>query len=104
MPSAAASDFTASAMLASRSRWSVAKARGEGETRRVVLVPGSAHGTNPAIADAKRVRFAATGEHEVVVALGSNAGNAWGIFARLERFDVTPSQLAAGGYAMPVVV
>ena len=61
-------------------------------------------GTNPAIPDAKRVRFTASGEHEVVVALGSNAGNAWGIFARLERFDVTPSQLAAGGYAMPVVV
>ncbi len=46
-------------------------------------------GTNPAVKDEVRVGFdAAKGEHEVLVALGTNAGQAWGIFLRFERMDL----------------
>ena len=49
-----------------------------------------ATGINPAEADDRRVSFAAAaGEHEIVVALGSNAGKAWGIYLRFERRDVS---------------
>lgn len=51
-------------------------------------------GVNPATADKAVARFQATaGEHEVVVALGTNSGAAWGIFLRFERFGVSSSQL-----------
>jgi len=47
-------------------------------------------GINPAIPDEGTGHFTANaGEHEVVVALGSNSGRAWGIFLRFERLDVT---------------
>ncbi|MDW8345282.1 MAG: hypothetical protein RMM51_12440, partial [Verrucomicrobiae bacterium] len=39
-------------------------------------------GTNPAIPDARVVLFDAAGEHELVIALGTNHGRAWGIFLR----------------------
>lgn len=49
-----------------------------------------ATGTNPAVADDQAIAFdAAAGEHEVVVALGTNAGQAWGIYLRFERRDVS---------------
>jgi len=55
------------------------------------------NGTNPAAADAVSLPFAASaGEHEVLIALGSNGGKAWGIFFRVERMDVDESQRAAG--------
>ena len=55
------------------------------------------NGTNPAITDSAKVRFdAAPGRHEVLIALGSAAGNAWGIFLRFERLDVTKEQLKNG--------
>ena len=49
-----------------------------------------ATGTNPAEPAEVRVPFAAArGEHEVLLALGSNAGNAWGVFLQFERTDVS---------------
>jgi len=46
------------------------------------------NGTNPGIIDAKCIRFdAAPGPHQVRVALGSNAGKAWGIYLRFQRLD-----------------
>lgn len=60
-------------------------------------------GTNPAWADKARRRFNVdAGVHEVIVALGTNRGRAWGIFLRLERLDVKRKQLAdQASYAMP---
>ncbi len=62
------------------------------------------NGTNPAIAGAARISLrAGRGEHELVVALGSNGGRAWGIYLRFERKDV-PARLLKKGpehYAMP---
>ncbi|MDD5675394.1 MAG: sialate O-acetylesterase [Chitinivibrionales bacterium] len=47
------------------------------------------HGTNPALPeDAKIVFTAEKGVHEIMVALGTNHGLAWGIFLQLERLDV----------------
>jgi len=46
------------------------------------------------------------GEHELVVALGSNRGRAWGIFLRFQRTDV-PLRLikkGQGNYAMPEIL
>jgi hypothetical protein len=44
------------------------------------------NGVNPAIAGAGKATFDVDqGEHEIVVALGSNDGKAWGIFLRLAR-------------------
>jgi hypothetical protein len=52
------------------------------------------NGINPAVIDAQKIRFeAAKGEHELLIALGTNDGKAWGIFLRLERLDVAPKQL-----------
>lgn len=46
------------------------------------------NGMNPANKDAAKVAFTATpGIHEIVVALGSNHGQAWGIYLRAERLD-----------------
>lgn len=54
-------------------------------------------GTNPALVDTASLPFAASaGEHEVLIALGSNGGKAWGIFFRAERTDIDETQRAAG--------
>jgi sialate O-acetylesterase len=46
-------------------------------------------GTNPArIDDVKLPVAMKTGDHEVLIALGSNSGKAWGIFLRYARKDV----------------
>ena len=51
-------------------------------------------GVNPALIDKGRaVVDVGAGVHDVLVALGSNCGKAWGIYLRLERLD-----LAATGY------
>ncbi len=64
-------------------------------------------GVNPASMEKNTARFkAASGEHEMVVALGTNHGAAWGIFARLERLGVKKAQLlkGPGSYAMPEIL
>jgi len=54
-------------------------------------------GTNPAQAEKSMARFSVSaGEHEVVVALGTNHGAAWGIFLRLERLGVSMKTLHEG--------
>ena len=61
-------------------------------------------GTNPACVDAARIAFKAEpGEHEVLVALGSNQGKAWGLFLRFERLDVPASRIVRGptAYVLP---
>lgn len=61
-------------------------------------------GTNPAVADD---RFATcdgrAGRHEVVIALGSNTGRAWGVFLRFVRHDVPRRMLQTvpGTWVMP---
>ena len=63
------------------------------------------NGTNPAIADAHKVSFdAKKGNHEILFALASNQGRAWGVFLRFLRRDV-PIRLIKKGhqaYRMPV--
>jgi hypothetical protein len=45
-------------------------------------------GTNPAEIDATATPFKARrGRHELLIALGTNGGKAWGIYLRLERTD-----------------
>lgn len=64
-------------------------------------------GTNPAVEDERSVPFAAgKGTHEVLIALGSNQGKAWGIFLRFERLDVPKkaSKEALARYPMPEVL
>ncbi len=64
-------------------------------------------GVNPATTEKGTARFQATaGEHEVVVALGTNSGAAWGIFMRFERFGVPRNQLLKGPehYLMPEIL
>ena len=54
------------------------------------------NGTNPAVADAKTIRFkVAAGRHQVVIALGTNNGAGWGVFLRFERFDVSAARRKA---------
>ncbi|HTL51887.1 MAG TPA: sialate O-acetylesterase [Planctomycetota bacterium] len=54
-------------------------------------------GTNPARLDDAKLEFtAAAGKHEVLVALSTNKGNAWGVYLQLERTDITDAQLDAG--------
>jgi hypothetical protein len=64
------------------------------------------NGTNPAQKDVKRIAMPGQpGKHEIVVALGSNQGKAWGVFLRFERHDV-PRKLRESSpaqYAMPSV-
>ncbi len=53
------------------------------------------NGTNPAIIDKQKIKFdAAPGRHQVVVALNSHKGLAWGIYLRFERLDVSRAMLA----------
>lgn len=64
-------------------------------------------GTNPALpGDAVLSVPAKAGEHELMIALGSNCGRAWGVFLRLERTDVPLSAIKKGpeNYTMPEVV
>jgi hypothetical protein len=45
-------------------------------------------GTNPAEVDATATPFKARrGRHELLIALGTNGGRAWGLYLRLERTD-----------------
>ncbi len=65
------------------------------------------NGTNPAVAEKGRAPFkAAAGAHEIVVALGTHHGAAWGIFLRLERLGV-PRRLRDIGpsaYTLPEIL
>jgi hypothetical protein len=57
------------------------------------------HGTNPACPTDTYIPFAAKrGTHEIVVALDSNGGRAWGIYLRFKRLDIRRGTRA---YAMP---
>jgi sialate O-acetylesterase len=62
-------------------------------------------GKNPAIPDDKSIPFRASkGKHEIVVALSANNGNAWGIYLRFERLDISQSDLKKGKpYTLPEV-
>ena len=63
------------------------------------------NGKNPAIADEKQMPFVAEqGEHEILVALSSNRGLAWGIFMRFERHDLPQKLIAQGKYLLPDIV
>ena len=65
------------------------------------------NGINPATPGKACVRLtAAPGRHELLVALGSNKGNAWGIFLRIERLDVAARLVrkGPGHYAMPKIL
>lgn len=64
------------------------------------------HGTNPAVpGEARAVFRVGRGRHEVVLALGTNRGAAWGIFLQFERLDVPRALLRRGKdhYPMPVI-
>ena len=55
------------------------------------------NGINPAIMDSRKFPVAMSqGEHEVMVALGSNQGRAWGIFLRYQRRDVPKALVKKG--------
>jgi sialate O-acetylesterase len=55
------------------------------------------NGINPATPDkGKAVMQAAPGEHEVMIALGTNKGAAWGVHLCFERLDVSRAQLLKG--------
>jgi sialate O-acetylesterase len=55
------------------------------------------NGTNPAFSEKGTARFrASAGEHEIVVALGTHSGAAWGIFLRFERLGLPGRQLREG--------
>lgn len=61
-------------------------------------------GVNPAWEDRAKVKFSAdAGEHQILLALGSNQCRAWGIFFRLERLDVPLKlrKLEVPPYPMP---
>ncbi|MBD3419163.1 MAG: hypothetical protein GF398_03495 [Chitinivibrionales bacterium] len=58
------------------------------------------HGNNPAYVDRARAKIsAAKGIHEVLVALSSNSGNAWGIMLRFQRLDVPKALIKSNAYA-----
>ncbi len=64
-------------------------------------------GTPPGLPDKAIIPWkAAKGRHELVVALGSNNGRAWGLFARFRRKDVAPRLLKLGPahYKLPVAI
>jgi sialate O-acetylesterase len=65
------------------------------------------NGVNPATPAKGSARFAAaSGQHEFMVALGTNSGAAWGIFLYLERLGLTKALLLKGPehYAMPEIL
>ncbi len=64
-------------------------------------------GCNPATLDQGVAKFNGTpGRHQVLVALGSNSGRAWGIFLRFVRHDVNPKLVRLGpeNYKMPEIL
>jgi len=65
------------------------------------------NGTNPASPLDAEVPLGtlSKGRHELLVAMGNNNGNAWGIFLRLERLGLSPSRIQKGpeAYAVPRV-
>jgi hypothetical protein len=62
-------------------------------------------GTNPALPEDALVRFAVgAGQHELLVALASNHGKAWGIYLSLERYGLSSAALKRGGFAMPEAI
>ena len=61
-------------------------------------------GTNPAYAADTSIDFAtAAGQHDVLIALGSNQGMACGILLSFERIDIPPAAISKGKYLMPTV-
>lgn len=63
------------------------------------------NGTNPAIADTARIKLdKLSGRHELMVALGTNEGRAWGLFLRLERCGISEEMLkqTPNQFEMPV--
>ena len=65
------------------------------------------NGTNPALPDAHAIKFdAGAGRHEILIALGTNSGAAWGVFLRFVRRDVSQAKLKAGpdSYKMPAIL
>ncbi len=65
------------------------------------------NGFNPAAADKGAAKLtAAAGRHQILIALGTNNGAAWGIMMRLERLDVAKALLLKGPehYAMPEII
>lgn len=63
-------------------------------------------GNNPAWEDRAKTEIPVKpGSHEVLIAQASNKNNAWGIYLRFERTDVTKAQLKAGpgAYVLPTV-
>jgi sialate O-acetylesterase len=64
-------------------------------------------GTNPIGQDKAVIPFAATpGRHEILIALGSNHGRAWGMRLRIQRTDLTRDRIERGpsAYRMPMAV
>lgn len=73
--------------------------------RMVVHDPAGANPATPA--DKASATFTASaGEHEIVVALGTNDGAAWGIFLRFERLDVPQRAVRQGpsAYTLPEIL
>ena len=65
------------------------------------------NGTNPGLPDKAVIPWkAAKGKHELIIAIGSNNGKAWGIFARFRRKDVSRRRLKLGPayYKLPVAL
>ena len=57
-------------------------------------------GTNPAVAEQARLPFSAKkGPHEIMIAMSSNCGRAFGIFLKITRKDV--AQAVAGEWVLP---
>ncbi len=64
------------------------------------LICHDPNGTNPAVPDRKVIPIdAVKGRHEVIIAMGSNCGKAWGMFLRFRRRQLpnTPMEKEIGG-------
>ena len=64
-------------------------------------------GINPAAIDDANIPFdASAGKHEILVALGSNSGQAWGIFLQFEITDVPAREIKKNParFALPKVL
>jgi hypothetical protein len=64
------------------------------------------NGTNPATADSHIAEFKAKkGDNELLIALGSNFGSAWGVFLSFERLDISSASLRKQprSFAMPEI-
>lgn len=63
------------------------------------------NGKNPAVPDAHGVRWqASAGRHQLVIALSTNQGRAWGVFVRFERHGLTKKQIETPTYTLPTFV